>query len=230
MFNLTRFGWLIVCLLLCILPLIGWAEDPSPDILPPTAASVQGGPWWASVISTLVVLVLVPFAKQWLSNQAAAAAEQAKLHRIDASKSLVDQRGAILAQLEAYLLQRAAAIAEKEFPKLATLIIERQLTNPDQVKQLLRQWGRDLKGEALYFFNTQGIDLIATFGHPALDDLIEHVANRVSPFPGKDTAVALLKSGAASLLLDKGVEWMKGESLSTPLLAVGQTVADDAHG
>jgi hypothetical protein len=51
--------------------------------------------------------------------------------------------------------------------------------------------------------------LVETFGAQAIDDLIERAANAVSPFPGRDTAVALLKNGVADMLIDKGVDWMR---------------------
>lgn len=218
--NLTRFGWLIVSLLLCILPLATWGADIASDIVPPVA-STAAAPWWAGLVMTIVSVVLLPFVKQYLTAHAAAADAAANLHQVDANKSLIDQRGAIMIQLESYLLKRASSIAESEFPRLAELIIAGKLKTVDDVKAVMRGWGATLKDEAIYFFKTQGIDLVATFGVTALDDLIEHAANAVSPFPGKETAVALLKDGIARLLLDKGVQWMKGEALSTPLLAVG---------
>lgn len=204
---------LLTALLLCILPLAAWCDD-APDIIVPAQAG-SGGPWWAGLVMTLVTVAILPFLKQYLSAQAAAANEQAKLHQIDASKSLIEQKGLIMERLKAYLWGTAAAIVEKRAPDLCRRVMAGQLKTADQVKDELRAWGIDLKDQAIYYFKTQGVDLVATFGHAAIDNLIERAANAVSPFPGKETAVALLKDGVAPLLLDKGVEWMKRANLTT---------------
>jgi hypothetical protein len=199
----------ILCLFACAL----WCADPGVgDIVPTASAAPASGPWWASLVTTIVTLVLLPFLKQYLTAHADAADAQAKLHEIDASKSLIEQKGIIMDRLKAYLWGSAAAIAEKRFPDLARLVIAGHL-DADAIKTELRHWGADLKAEAIFYFKGQGIDLVQTFGVVALDGLIERAANAVSPFPGKDTAEALLKDGIAPLLIDKGVEYMKAHSL-----------------
>lgn len=218
---------ILTALLLCILPLALWSADDTADIVAPVTAATASAPWWAGLVMTLVSVVLLPFLKQWLSAQSAAANEQAKLHQIDASKSLIEQKGLIMERLKAYLWGTAAAIVEKRAPDLCRRIIERRLVTADQVRDELRAWGLDLKDQAIYYFKTQGVDLVATFGHAAIDDLIERAANAVSPFPGKETAVALLKDGIAPLLLDKGVEYMKQRALAPT--AIGITADGIAH-
>ena len=107
----------------------------------------------------------------------------------------------------------AAAIAEKRFPQLAETIKSKGL-NADEIKKELRMWGGDLKQEAQVYFDNQGIDLVKAVGDDALDSFIERAANKVSPFPGLDTAKELLKNKVSDFLIDKGVDWVKSRYLT----------------
>lgn len=173
-------------------------------------------PWWAQLIVSLLTLVVLPYLVRYLRAKTEEARKSAELSIVDTNKSLIEQRGAIAERLKAYLWGTAAAIAEREFPRLATAILAGRLRTADDIKGQLRTWGRELRVQAIDYFRAQGIDLIETFGAQAIDDLIERAANAVSPFPGKETAVALLKDGVADLVLQKGVEWMREKVRTEP--------------
>lgn len=177
-----------------------------PDAIP---ALPPDAPWWAHLLLTLVTLVVVPFVLRFLRAKTEEAKRSAELAVINGNESLITQRGAIAERLKAYLWGTAAAIAEREFPRLANAIAAGRMRNADDIKAQLRSWGHELRFQAVEYFRQQGIDLVETFGSSAIDDLIERAANAVSPFPGKETAVALLQDGAAPLLLKHGVAWMR---------------------
>jgi hypothetical protein len=181
-----------------------------------TIAAPPGAPWWGQLIVSLLTLVVVPYLVRFLRAKTEEARKSAELAIVDTNKSLIEQRGAIAERLKAYLWGSAAAIAEREFPRLAAAIVEGRLRTADDIKAQLREWGRELRTQAIVYFRTQGLDLVETFGPHAIDDLVERAANAVSPFPGKETAVALLKDGAADLLLQKGVEWMREKVRTEP--------------
>ncbi len=203
------------------------AEAPTSD-----AAIQAQAPWWAQLVTVIVTVIVVPFVVQYLKAKTAESQKAADLNVIDANRSLIDQRGAITERLKTYLFGSAAAIAEKEFPRLCAQILAGRLQTADQIKMQLRLWGDDLKGQAVEYFRTQGIDLLTTFGPAALDDLIARAANMASPFPGKDTAVALLQNGIADQLLLRGVEWMKRATINAepphPSELTGPTKQADA--
>ncbi len=171
-------------------------------------------PWYVQVIllvlSTIITMFLIPYLKQ----HANAAKEEAQLHQIDKTKSLLDQRQALLDMLNAYLLDRAASIAEDKWPDLARRIAAGQITNKDQIGAELMSWGVGLRQEAIDFFKLQGWDIVQAFGVEAIDKMIELAANKTSPFPGKETAVAILEQNVAPLLVDKGVHWMQNYVLT----------------
>jgi hypothetical protein len=207
----------ILCLLLVLLPLTGWTAEIDPssgDILPVQAA---GAPWWAGLVTFIVTTVLTPFLVQLLRAKAAAASAVAQNAAVDTNGKLIDQRAAVVERVKAYLWGTAAAIAEKRFPRLAEAVVAGRLKTPEDVKTELRLWGDDLREQAVFYFKGQGIDLAATIGLDALDALIERAANAVSPFPGKDTAVALLKDEVAPLLADKGIAWMREHTMGRML-------------
>jgi hypothetical protein len=170
----------------------------------PDAATM---PLWLQILIGVIGLVLSRYLIPWLKAHAAAAT-------VSANADAIDARGRLAERLKAYLWGQAAAIAEKQFPQLAADIAAGKFKDPASIKAELRSWGEELKAAAVTYFRNQGIDLVATYGEQALDDLIERAANAASPFPGKDTAVALLEKDVAPLLIAKGVEWMKSWTLA----------------
>lgn len=190
----------------CVIALADAAEKAVPGAL--------GGLNWKEIIVSLVGLLITAFLVPYLKQQASAAKAAAEKDVVDASKSLIEQKGALATRVKSYLWGSAAAIAEKEFPQLAEKIAANELKSIKEVKEVLYGWGKVLKAEAITYFGKQGIDLVAAFGDQALDKLIERAANAVSPFPGRDTAKTLLQEKVSNMLIEKGVEWVKNHYLS----------------
>jgi hypothetical protein len=157
------------------------------------------------IFGTIFTMFIVPF----LRNSSEAAKARLLQHQIDSSKSLLEQKQQILDMLQEFALSRAASIGEKRWPILAGKIMHGKMNEKSEIKEELKEWGEDLKQECLDYFSTQNIDLIKLLGESAIDQAIEFAANKVSPFPGKETAVHLLKDGAAKLLVDHGVDWVR---------------------
>lgn len=221
---------LILCLLLVLLPLAGWCGEIDPvtgDIVAKPAEAATT--WWKELVAVIMATVVTPFLVQFMRAKSAAAAAEAERARVVTNGELIDQKGVLLTRVKEYLWGSAAAIAEKRFPYLANAILAGQMKTVPEIKRELFAWGAQLRTEAITYFGHQGIDLVATIGEEALDALIERAANAVSPFPGKETAVALLKDGVAPLLLDKGIDWMRertmGRTLEPLALAVGTVEA-----
>lgn len=155
------------------------------------------------LIISMLCTVVVPFVIQYLR----AAAEH---KRQDAAKAGVQRKTIILDQVEGFVFDAAANIAEKRFPILAKKVVAGELTNSAQVHEELKSWGEDLKGQATEFFSNQGVDIAKEVGTEGLDKMIETAANRVSPFPGMETAKTLLKDQVAPMLAEKGVDYVRG--------------------
>ena len=176
-------------------------------------AGAETFPMWAQIflatVSTLITALLLPF----LKHKAEAAAAEAEKHKIDSSKSLIEQRSILTIQVKSFLLDSAFVYVEKEFPKIIERIKDGDLTTKEQVKLALRALGAQLKQECVDYFEKEGIDLVATLGDAFLDRTIQRIADKVSPFAGKDSAVELLKSGVTNLLLKKGVDWLRNKYL-----------------
>lgn len=170
---------------------------------------------WKSIILSIVGLVitslLLPLMKSWIN------ASKAKADALNAEADHADMdRGRLLLdRVKAYLWGTAAAIMEEQAPDIARDIIAGELSTADAIKSRLYSMGQLLKSQAIEYFRGQGIDLIEELGHQGIDNLIRRAADAVSPFPGKETAVELLKNGVANKLLDYGVDWVKQQYLNT---------------
>lgn len=169
---------------------------------------MDNSPAWIEILvaalSTLVVTFLVPFLRR--KSQAAKAERDA--HEASAANSTISARGLLVSRLQEFLYGSAAAIAEKRFPILASKIAEKNMSKKE-VKLELRKWGQMLKEDAYIYFGHQGIDLAKTVGGEWVNRMIERAANKVSPFPGRDTAKELLKNHVAEWLIENGVDWVK---------------------
>jgi hypothetical protein len=163
------------------------------------------------IITAVVAAVMGAFLLPLLKNKSAAAKAEAERIMADADATKLEKGKALLLQLKAFLLEQAGRIAEKEFPKLAGRIAAGEFKDGgvDKVKAILRGWGKDLRIRAIEYFEKQGIDIVAEVGDDVLDDLIDMAANKVSPFPGRETARILLKERVSDTLVDKGVDWMR---------------------
>jgi hypothetical protein len=182
-----------------------------------TPEIVQAIPEWLqyviTAISALVTTMLVPF----LHRKAEAARLEGVKHVYDANLSRAEQRKLVSDRLKSFVLRHAAIFAEQRFPALARKIkaggfvgVNKEVII-EQIKAEMRVWGADLKKEAIDYFNGQGIDLVAEIGDKYLDDFVRWAADRVSPFPGRETAVAILQDNATDWLLEKGVDYLRNK-------------------
>lgn len=190
--------------LITCLPLAAVAEETA-DVVAITDFSVTG------IIQTVLVLVIVPFVTKYLKDAAAA-------RRAELEKSELSKKDEILEHLKIYALDRAGDYAEKDILTLSRMITTKEISRSEQVKSYLRDLGRRLKEDIIVFAkDVYGTDVIVEYGEKYVNDLVEWAANAVSPFPGKDTAQALL-SGGAQRLLETGVErldrYIEGRSSS----------------
>ena len=174
---------------------------------------VPDGPWWVQMLYVAIAAIMSVIASPYLLRKA----EEAKARAADATLAARQRLGAMVQE---YFLREAANIAEREFPKLAQFVIDHGTTNDKYgigaLKDKLRAWGEDLKQRAIKHFAEQNVDIVVALGDKALDEMIESAANKVSPFPGADTAKTLLQDNVTNWLVEKGVayakdKWLKGE-------------------
>jgi hypothetical protein len=151
---------------------------------------------------TTIVASLTPFVvsalRKW-GNAATAAA----------AKNSADRKLSVLKRLEGVVLNGAANIAEKQFPILGQMVLNRQVRTSSEVRQILGQWGQELKNEVVSHFSADDIDIVAEVGESYLDRMIESAANKFSPLPGMKTSAAILTENVAHALVHKGVEYVK---------------------
>jgi hypothetical protein len=124
-------------------------------------------------------------------------------------------RELLVADLKHFLLDWCSNKVEQEMPLLAAQVLTKKL-DKDAIKAKLKVWGAEAKAAAIDYFKTQGLELVALVGDKYLDDAIRWAADRVSPFPGKETAVALATDKYSNWLVDKGVEWARENWLKQP--------------
>ncbi len=186
----------IISLLMLCAPGL-WGADAAAAAEP---LAVQG-PWWAQLLVVVFSGILLPFAIKYL-NQKAAAAEAAAADSTQSAKQKIVER------VKAFIFREAEQVVEREIPKIAAQVAAGTLTTKDQVKTLLAGLGVQLKADAIAYFKTQDIDLIAEFGEEWVDSLIRTAADKLNPFIGQDTATALLKGGA-QFILGFGVQQAK---------------------
>ena len=158
-----------------------------------------------AIVGALTTIVVVPL----LNNLKEKAKSEQALNTINMQTSLLDQRQRVLKMLEWFLAEHALSIASTEFPRLANEVASGKLREPATIKAELYRWGERLKQEAKEFFSNQNIDLLAVVGEKALDQFIDAAAAKVSPFPGKETAVELLEAKVAPALLNYGCTWLR---------------------
>jgi hypothetical protein len=153
---------------------------------------------WSQVIGYVLWFVAVTFLIPWLKAEAA--------------KTKVERGAAIADRLKSFLWGTAEAIAEQRFPKLAEKVQAGEIRTSTQVKDELYGWGRDLKVQALQYFEGQGIDILKEVGEKAVDSLIRRAADDVSPLPGMETAKAMLTKSVVDAMIDKGVDYVKAKA------------------
>jgi hypothetical protein len=188
------------------------AATPAPTTPAPVATPAPaktGGISWGEIIGGVISTLITAFLLPLLKRKAEAAKAEADNLQSQRVKTDIEARGALVDRLKAFLWGTASAIAEKRFPMLAQKIVDGNVKTSDDVKVELYAWGADLRTQAVDYFKNQGVDVIAAVGDVYLDKLIERAANAVSPFPGKETAVAILKSDIAPMILREGVDYVR---------------------
>ncbi len=176
----------------------------------PAASTGDGDlPMWFQMFMGVLSLVVTAFLLPYLTRKAQAAKAEAEKLQAEAGTAAQTTRGILLKRLEAIALGAAARIAEKEFPKLALQVKTGGITNKAGVKDILYSWGKQVRDEIIDYFRKEGIDIIATVGDDYLDNLIAQVANKVSPFPGRETAVHMLQANVTDWLIAHGVSYVK---------------------
>ena len=194
------------------------------------AVSMEGTPLWAQAVYAIVVALVGTLLVPYLNNKRKEAAAAIAALNARFATDQIEAGALLLEQVKMFLLERAACIAEKEFPKIAADVLAGNM-DKERIKTALKGYGGDVKSEAIRYFKEQrGLDILAAVGDKQLDNLIALVANRVSPFPGKDSAVEFLKTTASNLLIEKGVGFVRHKYLSAdPVEApVAEAVAPDA--
>jgi hypothetical protein len=150
------------------------------------------------ILATVVALVGSYFILPLLKKKSEQAKEDLKNANLKGKELLV-------ARVKEHVWEGAESLVEKEFPVISAKIAAGELNEKDEVKAELRRLGKVLKANTIKVFKDEGTDLLAELGDAALDGIIENIANKVSPFPGKETAKVLLQGHVTNWIIDKGV-------------------------
>lgn len=167
----------------------------------PVAQVAAEQPAWVgivvTVLGTLITAVLVPYLKKLQGK-----VEAEKVEAQHGAKSL------LIGRVKSFLLDQAIVIAERDFPVIVRKVAAGEIKTAEDARKLLYALGGELRGDLIEFFNNEGIDIVATLGDKYIDQLIRWAADKVSPFPGKETATALVSKGA-DVALEKGLDYVK---------------------
>jgi hypothetical protein len=193
-----------------LLPVLAQEVGSDAPSIPLPPASTDWKQWVAYVLVLVVTVFLLPFLKQ----RAAAAQAEAEKLRSEASNLDLQSKAVVLRELEAFLFSTAAVIAEKNFHRLASKIVNKEMTSKAEVKAELASWGAELKRLAIEHFQRQGVDVLTMVGDEYLDRAIAYAADRVSPFPGLETAKFLLQEHVSNAVVKYGVEWVRRRLLA----------------
>jgi hypothetical protein len=209
---LTLFTVLVAVLAVLAVPGLALAAE-APTV---SAPDISGAPLWQQIIYTVIAALVSMLLLPYLKRKADAVGAEIEKLKAEAASGKLNTLALLENNLLEFLLRRAATIAEKDFPALASAVMAHPGEwDAEKIKARLREWGAALKAEAIeHFKSNKGIDLLATIGDDQLDKLIRYVADKVSPFPGKDTAVELLTEKGSNMLVDKGVAWLREKYLS----------------
>jgi hypothetical protein len=171
------------------------------------------GPWWVNLIYVCVLALITGVLVPYLRNKSLAA-------RAEALDSNLSAQGRIVKDLQAFCLERASAIAERDIPVIAWDVLNARANGKEiatqDIKQKLRDLGTRLHDEAIEYFRTRGVDLVAAVGEKYIKQAIEYAANLVSPFPGSETAPLLSGEEMARKITEFGVQvvrerWLAGK-------------------
>lgn len=166
---------------------------------------LEGQPLWTQIVyatvTALVAMFVLPYLKR-LSEKA----------RAEADSSNQGAKETLLFRVKAIAADLAANIAEQRFPVLAAKLATTRLSVVE-IKAEMKTWGIDLRTKLVEYFKREGIDLLETVGDSMLDEVVRWAADKVSPFPGKDTAVTLLQDEWTNRLAKFGTDWVRSKWL-----------------
>lgn len=124
-------------------------------------------------------------------------------------------KDALLRVLRNYIFDNVMSIVEREYAVIAAKVISGELKTAAEIKGELYRLGKQLKDKALKQFADKDLALLGDDVDGILDDMIRFAADRVSPFPGKDTAEAFLTEGVSDNIVNKGISWVRENFLKT---------------
>jgi len=173
--------------------------------------AAQGEPLWAQIVYVVLTAIVTSFVLPYLKRLNEKA-------RADAEVSNQSVREKLLSRVKSIALDQAYIIAQEKFPKIAKWIVTNKDGKPgmNTIKDELRSWGSDLKKHIVEYFKNEGVDIVGEVGDDLLDQVVRWAADKVSPFPGKETAVTLLQDDWTNRLMDFGVDWVRDKWLSQP--------------
>lgn len=185
--------------LLLLLPVALIAGEEAVDIVAEEAES--GMPVWLQaiigVVATIITTVVVPWLRKITKKQDA------------------DNKENLLRWVRDQALIITANLAERDLPVLAESVVRGDVNTKADAKQLLYALGDKALDQVKLQFKDQGIDVVKELGEQGVRRAIRWASDKVSPFPGKETAAALLEGGAEKLLA-RGTEWVREKYLEAP--------------
>jgi hypothetical protein len=168
---------------------------------------VESAPVWTQIVYAVVTALIGAFVLPYLKRQSEKARAEA-----DAANATAKEK--LMARVKSLALDEAYIIAEERLPHIAQKALEKKL-DKDGIKKELRSWGGQLKERLInYFKESDGTDLMVVVGDKILDDIVRWAADKTSPFPGKETAVALLQDDWSNRLVKYGAQWVREHWLS----------------
>lgn len=208
---MRRKWWFKACAVLCLVmlafvlfPGLAFAAEATSSALPVDA------PWWVQIVYAIVTALVGAVALPYLARKAQAAKQEVEKLRAEGLVNGVQARHILVADLKHFLIDYCSTLLEKRLPKLLPKIAARQLTAVE-IKAELHEWGKEAKDAAKVYFQEQGLDIVALIGDAYLDQAVRWAADRVSPFPGKETAVQLVETKYTDWLVAKGVDYVRDQ-------------------
>lgn len=219
---MRRKWWFKACAVLCLvmlafvlLPGIVFAAEATSSALPVDA------PWWVQIVYAVVTALVGVVALPYLARKAQAAKQEVEKLRAEGLANGVQARHILVADLKRFLIDYCSTLLEKRLPNILPKIVSGQLSAA-AIKDILHEWGAWAKAAAKTYFQEQGLDIVALIGDAYLDQAVRWAADRVSPFPGKETAVQLAETKYTNWIVEKGVDyvrdqWVKGGTPDVPV-------------
>ncbi len=176
--------------------------------------ATESVPMWLQVIMGLLGLVITRYAVPLLAKKNEEAAAAIKKAEADTANAQQSTRSILMGRVKSFLLGEAQRVLERDVLGLVQEIKDGKIPkSKEAIKHKLYGLGKNMKSDAIEYFGTQGVDLVGAVGDKFLDKLVDRAADAVSPFPGKETAVELLKDKVTDKLLEKGMSWVKDRYL-----------------